>query len=235
MYEIHPKFSLGFVAVLLVAALVLPAVMVFPSVGQTAAGVQIALMLLVLVVIRLILLPDQSSWLDAARFPVSLIAAVAALSFSPQDGAVEILTRTGLLALIVIPATGLALLYRRPKSLGFSFNRNFWLVLAAILFLALGNHFFWFPQAQGAAVVADLGALAGLTNWAVFGHAPSNGDLGRRALNALSFSLYIGTVTWMIRPLADGSVNAMTSVISVVVQFGVIWLFYPYLERLHPK
>jgi hypothetical protein len=35
----------------------------------------------------------------------------------------------------------------------------------------------------------------------------------------------------MIRPLADGSFNAVTSVITVVVQFPIFWLFYPSLER----
>ncbi len=236
MYETNPKFSLGFVAVLLMAAFVLPAVMVFPSVGLTAAGVQIALMLLVLWVIRLILVPDQQTWLDAIRFPVTLLASVAALNFTPQDGAMDILTRTGFLALIVVPATGLALLSRRPKSLGFSVNRDFWLVLTTVALLVAWNHFYMFPQTQAAALVADLVVIAALANLVTPRHAPSLGSLGQRALHVLSFSLYIGTVTWMIRPLADGSFNAMTSVIIVVVQFGVIRLFYPYLEsRLQTK
>ncbi len=133
--------------------------------------------------------------------------------------------------MIVVPATGLALYFRRPKTLGFSVNRQFWSVLAAILFLALVNHFFWFPGSQAAAEVADLVALAGLANWAVVGQAPSNGNLGQRALNVLSLTLCIGTVSWMMRALADGPYDAVTSLVPFLVQFILFWLFYPYMER----
>lgn len=187
MYVTHPRFSLGFVAAMLIVALVLPAVMTFPFAGETAAGLQIAMMLWVLWVIRLILLTDQQTWLDAIRFPVTLLATVAALSFSPQDGAVDVLTRPSFLALIVVPATGFALLNRRPKSLGFSVNRNFWLVLAAVALLMAWNHLYIFPQSQGAAVVADLVVIAALANWLAYGNSPSNGNLGRRALYVLSW------------------------------------------------
>jgi uncharacterized membrane protein YhaH (DUF805 family) len=187
MYETYPKFSLGFVAVLLIAALVLPAVMVFPSVGQTAAGVQIALMLLVLWAIRLVLVPDQQTWLDGVRFALVMLAALAALSFSPQDEAVDVLTRTGFLALLVVPAIGLALLSRRPKTLGFSINRDFWIVLAAVALLVGMNHFYLLAKAQGAAMVADLVMIAALANLGTPRQAPSHGNFGRRALNALSF------------------------------------------------
>lgn len=235
MYETNPKFCLGFVAVLLIAAFVLPAVMVFPSVGQTAAGVQIALMLLVLWVIRLILLPNPSSWLDMVRFPLALFASVAALNFSPQDGVMDVLTRTGLLAMIVVPATGLALLSRRPKTLGFSVNREFWWVLAALALLVAWNHLNLLAQAQGAAVVADLVVIAALANWVAFGQAPSKSDLGRRALNVLSWSLFMGSFIWMVRALADGSFDVVTSVVILAVQFPIYWLFYPTMERLMPQ
>lgn len=232
MYETHPKFSLGFVAVLLGVAFVLPAVLVFPMEGfQTAAGAQIALTLLVLWVIRFVSVPDQSSWLDAVRLALTMLAAVAALNFTPQDEAVDVLIRTGFLAMIVVPATALALLSPRPKSLGFSVNRQFWIVLALVAFLMGLNHFYLLPQAQGAAMVADLVVIAALANLVTPRQAPSHRNLGRRALNALSFSLYIGTLTWMIRPVADGSFNAVTSLIFAVVQFGVIWLFYPCMDR----
>ena len=195
MYETNPKFCLGFVAVLLVAAFVLAAVMVFPSVGQAAAGVQIALILLVLWVIRLILVPDAATWLDMARFPLALFAAVTALSFSPQNGVRDVLIRTGFVAMIVVPATALALLSRRPKSFGFSVNRQFWIVLAVVALLVGFNHFYLLPQAQGAAMVADLVVIAALANLVTPRQAPSHGNFWRRALNALSFSLYIGTLT----------------------------------------
>jgi hypothetical protein len=172
MYETNLQFSIGFVAALLMAAFVLPAVTDFHNLAQTAAGAQIALMLLVIWITRLLLVPDQSSWLNAARFPLALLAAFAALNFSPQ----------------------------------------------------------------GAAVVADLVTLAGLANWAVFGQAPSDGNLGQRALNVLSLTLCLGTVSWITRPLADESFDAVTSEVILAVQFPIFWLFYPYMERrLLPK
>lgn len=231
MYETNPKFCLGFVAVLLIAAFVLPAVMVFPSVGQTAAGVQIALMLLVLWVIRLILLPNPSSWLDMVRFPLALFASVAALNFSPQDGVMDVVTNYSFVPMLVGAAIGIAFMSRRPKPLGFSINRDFWLVLITVGFLVAWNHFYLLPQAQGAAVVADLVVIAALANWVAFGQAPSKSDLGRRALNVLSWSLLMGSFIWMVRALADGSFDAVTSVIIVAVQFPIFWLFYPSMER----
>jgi len=204
---------------------------VFPSVGQTAAGVQIALILLVLWAIRFVSVPDQSSWLDAVRLALTLLAAVAALNFTPQDEAVDVLTRTGFLAMIVVPATGLALLSRRPKPLGYSVNRQFWIVLALMAFLMGFNHFYLLPHAQGAAMVADLVVIAALANLVTPRQAPSDGNFGRRALNVLSFALSIGAASWMIRPRSDGSFDGAKSAIFLLVQFGVIWLFYPYVER----
>ncbi len=79
MFETNPKLSLLFVATLLVAAFVLPAVMVAPFGGfQTAGGVHIALMLWVLWFIGMILRPKASSGLEIMRFPLALFAAVVA-------------------------------------------------------------------------------------------------------------------------------------------------------------
>lgn len=216
---------------MLVATFVLPAVMPFPFAGEAAAGLQIALLLSVLVVIRMILWPNPSSVLDMVRFPLALLAAVAALNFSPQDGVMDVVTNYSFVPMLVGFAIGIAFISRRPKGLGFSVNRDFWLVLATLALLLAWNHFYNFPQAQAAAVVADLVVIAALANWVAFGQAPSKGDLGRRALNVLSWSLFMGSFIWMTRPLADGSFDAVKSVIILAVQFPIFWLFYPTMER----
>jgi hypothetical protein len=162
MYDTHPKFSLALVTALLVAAFVLPMAWVIPGLGETAAGFHIAIMLLVLFIIRMTLMPSPSSWRDAARFPLLLIAAVTELGFLPPNGVMDIIARSGFVAILVGIGAGFALIgmARRPKTLGFAMNRQFWITLGTLAILIAVNHLYRFPNAQAAALVANLVLIA---------------------------------------------------------------------------
>ena len=230
MFETHPKFSLFLVATLLVAALVLPAVIVFPSGGfQTAGGVQIALMLWVLWVIGMILRPKASDAFEMMRFPLALIAAVAALGFSPQDGVMDVITNYNFLPMLIVLGAGIA--YLRPKTLGFSVNRQFWVILAALAIVLGFNHLWRFRDAQGAALVADLVVLAAMANFVPFGQSLSQEKWGIRALNVLSFALFLGLCGSLIDNLPPNQMDAVDSAIFLVATFVILWPAYPWLER----
>ena len=151
---------------MLFAAFAAPAVLTFPSIAETAAGMQIAICLWTLFTIRLVLLTNQQTWLDAMALPLFLIAAVAAMGYTPQDTVADVLTRSGFVGLLIGAGVGLALIIRRPKSLGLAINRQFWIVLAALAVLIGMHHVFRFPENPAAALVGELsghwaGALEG--------------------------------------------------------------------------
>jgi len=194
------------------------------------------MLLWVLWLIRLILVSDQQSWLDAQRFPLLLIASVAAMGFSPTDSITYLASSVLLVALLNGAGTGLALITRRPKTLSCAINRQFWIVLAALCVLIAMNHVFRFPQNPAAALVGDLMAFAALSNVVAIGQAPSQGNKIARAFNVLSMCLFIGTITWMTDNLANGVFNAATSVVILAVTCAALALFYPMMERqMHLK
>jgi len=204
----------------------------FPnSVAETAAGMQIAIFLWILFILRLVLVADQQTWLDALGLPLFLIAAVAAMRYTPQDAVSDVLRRSGFVGLLIGAGLGLALFALRPKTLGFTINRQFWIVLAATAVLIGMNHVFRFPQNPAAALVGDLVFFAALANVVAIGQAPSQGNKIVLALNVLSFCLFIGTISWMTENLADGVFDAVTSVGILAVQCAVVALFYPMMER----
>jgi hypothetical protein len=231
VYQTYPKSSLAMVTAMLFAAFAAPAVLTFPSIAETAAGMQIAICLWTLFTIRLVLLTNQQTWLDAMALPLFLIAAVAAMGYTPQDTVADVLTRSGFVGLLSGAGVGLALIIRRPKSLGFAINRQFWIVLAALAVMIGMNHVFRFPQNPAAALVGDLVFFAALANVVAIGQAPSQGDKIVLALNVLSFCLFIGTISWMTENLANGVFDAVTSVGILAVQCAVVALFYPMMER----
>ena len=216
---------------MLFAAFADPAVLTFPSLAETAAGMQIAICLWTLFTIRLVLLTNQQTWLDAMALPLFLIAAVAAMGYTPQDTVADVLTRSGIVGLLIGAGVGLALIIRRPKSLGLAINRQFWIVLAALAVLIGMHHVFRFPENPAAALVGDLVFFAALANVVAIGQAPSKGNKIVRALNVLSFCLFIGTISWMTENLANGVFDAVTSVGILAVQCAVVALFYPMMER----
>jgi hypothetical protein len=235
MYQTYPKSSLAMVTAMLLAALALPAMLTFPnSVAETAAGLQIAICLWTLFTIRLVLLTNQQTWLDAIALPFFLIAAVAAMGYTPQDAVSDVLTRSGFVGLLIGAGVGLALFALRPKTLGFTINRQFWIVLAALAVLISMNHVFRFPQNPAAALVGDLLAFAALANVVAIGQVPSQGSKIVLALNVLSFCLFICTITWMTDNLANGVFEAATSVVILAVTCAALAVFYPIMERQMP-
>ena len=220
------------IAVILIAGLALPAMLTFPnSVAETAAGMQIAIFLWILFILRLVLVADQQTWLDALGLPLFLLAAASAARYTSQDTVADVVTRTGYVGVLIGAGLGLALIIRRPKTLGFAINRQFWIVLAALAVLIGMNHVFRFPQNPAAALVGDLLAFAALANVVAIGQVPSQGNKIVLAMNVLGFCLFIGTITWMTDNLANGVFDAATSVVILSVSCAALALFYPMMER----
>jgi len=235
MYQTYPKSSLAMVAAILLAGLALPATLTFPNtVAKTAAGLQIAIFLWALFALRLVLVADQQTWRDALGLPLFLLAAASALQYAPQDTVADVVTRTGFVGLLIGAGFGLALFSLRPKTLGFTINRQFWITLAALCGLIGMNHVYSFPDLPAAALVGDMALLAAVANCVPFGRVPSASDLGKRALNVLSFGLTMACFL-ITADVANGAFDALESAIRLVAALLVFWLFFPSIERMHVK
>ena len=227
MYKDYPKFA-WFVVF---AALVLSFGAAYAadrwSGPEDQIGVIISLLLFEMAMIRLVVMPNDTSFLGTLRFVLFSISCVLANHWRPNGSAADLLYDTryvcGLVALSGF--AGWVFEAKENRVLGFSFDRNFVGVVVTIAFLIGFNHFFINADDQDFAVLMDVVFCAALANIVFF--IPMEGEektLVRVALGSISFAIYIG---FFIHP-SDASIwgVAVGLLVSSITVFGIRATFW---------
>lgn len=228
MYKDYPKFA--WFAVFL--ALVLPFGAAFSvdrwSGPEDQIGVIIPLLMWEVWVIRLIALPNDSSFLGSLRFVLFFISCVLANHWRPNGSAADLLYDTryvcGLVALSGF--VGWTFADNENRVLGFSFERKFVIVVVTIAFLIGFNHLYINADDQDFAVLMDVVFCAALANFVPF--IPMEGEektLVRIALGTVSFAISVGFAT-LAAPDASIWGVAVGLLVSSITIFGIRATFW---------
>lgn len=165
MYKTYPKTTIVFAVLAVAIAFALPALAPVPAIAQTAGGLHVALLILAMMLIRSILAnPDDHSWPVALSIPLSLLAGATALGVSPSDSLGEVAQHIGAIALPISAGFAGAIFINRPRGWGNMPGSVVMILLAVLAGLAVLNHVFLFPNAQGLALMCSLAIAAMLAN-----------------------------------------------------------------------
>lgn len=228
MYKDYPKFA-WFVVF---AALALPFGAAYAadrwSGPEDQIGVIISLLLFEMAMIRLVVMPNDTSFLGTLRMMLLIISCMLANQWRPGISTLELLHDLdffiGLMTFAILGRWIFA--YKENRVLGFSFDRNFLSVVVTVAFLIGFNHLYINADDQDFAVLMDVVFCAALANMVFF--IPMEGEektLVRVALGSISVAISIG---FFIHP-SDASIwgVAVGLLVSSITVFGIRATFWP--------
>jgi len=183
-------------------------------------GVIIPLLMWEVWVIRLVVLPNDSSFLGSLRMMLLIISFVLPNQWRPGISALELLyDQRFLIGLVTFSSfAGWIFSGNQNRVLGFSFDHNCVSVVVTVAFLIGFNHLYINSDDQDFAVLMDVVFCAALANMVWF--IPIEGEektLVRVALGSVSFAIYIGFLTVFKTDILIWTVAWALPVSSVVI------------------
>ena len=220
MYKDYPKFA--WFAVFAALALPFGAAFAVDRWGgpEDQFGSIVTLLLCEMALIRIFVMPNDSSFLGSLRMMLLIISCMLATQWRPGISAWELLYDQRLLIGLVTFSSFAGWIFsgNQNRVLGFSFDRNFVGVVWTVAFLIGFNHFFINADDQDFAVLMDVVFCAAMANSVRF--IPTEGEentLVRVALGSVSFAMYIGFLTVFKTDILIWTVAWALPVSSVVI------------------